>query len=145
MPEISYTVEIKASPESVHDLISNVEDFVFYSKYITSIKKIGPDTYHWTFHVAGLSLEWDSVVTENLRPRRVAWQSINGFNNSGYYTLIPSELGTKLILVMEYHFQVKILEKAMSILSDVFIEKMEVEILNRVKKRLEGKEKPFST
>ena len=145
MPEISHTVEIKASPESVHDLISHVEDFVFYSKYIKSIKKTAPDTYHWIFHAAGLSLEWDAVVTENLRPRRFAWQSINGFNNSGYYTLIPSEAGTKLILVMEYHLPVTILEKAMSILSDAFIKKVEDEILSRVKERLEREEKPFST
>ncbi len=145
MSEISHTVEIKASPESVYDLISHVEDFAFYSKYVKSIKKISPDTYHWIFHATGLSLEWDAVVTENLRPRRLVWQSINGFSNSGYYTLVPSEAGTKLFLVMEYHLPVTILEKAMSFLSDALIEKMEVEILSRVKERLEGEEKPFST
>lgn len=141
VPGIKHTVEIKAAPESVYDLITQVEDFCLYSKLIKSIKAIKPYTYHWTARVAGVTLDWDAVVTEDVRPRRFAWQSTSGFTNSGCYTLKPSETGTVVSFEMEYHLSSSILEKATLPFTSPFFQKVTNEILTHVKERLEGGEK----
>lgn len=64
MPLIQETVEIKASPEAVFDLVAKVKDFTFYSGYIKEIKLISGSTYRWTVRVDGITLDWDATVTE---------------------------------------------------------------------------------
>lgn len=139
MPLIKETVEIKVSPEEVFDLIIRVEDFSRYTNIISEIKAIGADTYHWRVRVGGISLDWDTVVTECVRPNSFAWRSIRGVVNSGSYHLAPSPVGTVVSFIMEYRLPNRLLEMALAPLVDPLIKKVSSEILAAVKKRLEAK------
>jgi carbon monoxide dehydrogenase subunit G len=57
MPVVQHTVEIKADPEAVFDLIGDVENFTRFTSAIDSIEPIEGDAYHWVVHVAGMVLE----------------------------------------------------------------------------------------
>jgi len=133
----SQTVEIRASPEAVFDIISQVENFSQYTKLIKSISKIKEKTYHWKAHLGAFPIEWDAVILEEYRPWRFAWHSIKGFQNSGSYTLTPTPEGTSICFEMEYHLKTSFMEKALSPLSDRYIKKLSQEILSAIKNRLE--------
>jgi uncharacterized membrane protein len=139
MPSIRETVEIKASPEAVFDLIVRVEDFSLYTGIISEIKATAADTYRWRVRVGGVSLDWDAVVTECVRPTHFAWRSIRGVVNSGSYHLAPSPVGTVMSLMMEYHLPNRLLEMALAPLVDPLIRKVSSDILTAVKERLEAK------
>lgn len=111
MPIVHETVEINADPDTVFDLIMRIEEFPLYTDALEEVRAIGPDTYHWTARAHGIRLDWDSVVTECERPKRLAWRSIRGVVNSGGYTLTPSHGGTRVSFSLEYRFPSRLLEK----------------------------------
>lgn len=138
MPSIRETVEIKADPEAVFDLIARVEDFSRYTAVIRDIRALGHDTYRWRVKVAGVPLEWDVEVTERRRPRRFAWRSIRGVANSGSYELEPVPGGTRASFAMEYRLPNPLLELLIAPLANPLIRTVSVEILAAVKARLES-------
>lgn len=138
MTIINRSVEIMADADRVYDLICRVEEFSLYSNLIDSIRETAPKTYHWKAKLGIIPIEWDAVIIEDYRPRRFAWHSIRGFKNSGSYTLSPSQHGTTVHFQMEFSLQLSIVEKALSPLSDRYMNRLSRDILNEIKKRLEG-------
>lgn len=136
---ISRTVDIKATPDRVYDLICMVEEFSLFSDLIDSIKETAPKTYHWKARIGVIPIEWDAVIIEDCRPRRFAWHSIKGFQNSGSYTLTPSSSGTTVCFEMEFHLTVSILEQALSHLTGSYMNRLSEDMLSEIKKKLERK------
>jgi uncharacterized membrane protein len=138
MALLEQTVQIRAQPEAVFDLIARVEDFCQYTEMIKDIRATAEDTYHWKVRAAGVSLEWDGVVVERDRPRRFAWKSINGVPNGGTYVLQAIPQGTLVSLSLEYHLPNRIVEKVIGRIADPLIRKVGAEVLHNVKVRLEN-------
>ena len=137
MPIIAEMVDIKAAPEKVFDLIARPEDFPKYSRLVKKVTATGSAIYHWIINIYGIELEWDAKVVEMVRPKRFAWKSIKGIQNSGSYRLKPIEGGTRVAFSMEYHLPNVILEKLAEIFAEGFMQEMASEILENVKKELE--------
>jgi uncharacterized membrane protein len=95
MPSIRETIDIRAEPEAVFDLITRIEDFPLYADFIREVSVTGDKTSHWIARILGLSLEWDAVVTECHRPTQFAWQSVSGASSRGSYTLERISSGTR--------------------------------------------------
>lgn len=140
MPAIFETAVINADIESVFDLISRIEEFPLYADALKEVRKIGHDTYRWVARAGGITLEWDSAVTEFKRPTRLAWRSIRGFANSGAYTLVPSPAGTLVSISMQFSFPSRLLEKLTAPLVIPLTRALAAGILARVKQRLEARE-----
>ncbi len=104
MPTISESVTINADIDTVFDLISRVEEFPLYVSMLKEVREIGHHTYRWVAQARGLTLDWDSVITEFHRPTCLTWRSIRGFNNSGTYRLMRIPEGTRVELTIEYSF-----------------------------------------
>lgn len=138
MPVIKKTVDIKASPENVFDLIARPEDFPRYSSLIKKVTAIGHLVYHWIVDIYNIEFEWDAKVVELIKPERFAWQSITGIQNSGSYTLKPIKNGTRITFSMEYLLPNIILEELAQVIAEGYMERMASEILENVKKELEN-------
>ncbi len=137
MPLIRETVEIKASPETVFELITKVSDFPLFAGAIKEVRFITGSTYRWTVRVGGITLDWDSVVTEFECPKRFAWHSIRGIENQGAYDLQATPEGTQVTFSMSYHLENRLVEAAIAPLVEPLIHRVSVEILDAVKLRLE--------
>jgi uncharacterized membrane protein len=96
MPTISQSVIINADVETVFDLISRVEEFPLYASMLKEVREIGHHTYRWVARVRGLTLSWDSVITEFRRPTQLTWRSIRGFKNSGTYRPTNTPEGSRV-------------------------------------------------
>jgi len=138
LPAIERTLFIRAQPEAVFDLITRVEDFSRYSRIIQEVRGIGSNTYHWIINVAGIELDWDSVVTEARRPHRFTWRSIRGIENGGAFDLKPARGGTEVCFTMEYRLASPILERIIDNIAAPIMRRVATEVLEQVRRRLES-------
>lgn len=141
MPVVHYTTEINAEPDRVFALIARAEEFPLYSDPITAVTPMGNRAHHWRARLAGVTLEWDSVVTESVRPNRLAWRSLTGVQNCGSYSLERSPFGTKVEFAMEYHLPFELLEKGAAPVLDPLIERCVADVLGNMKEKLETEDR----
>lgn len=120
------------------DLIARVEDFALYTGLIKEIRPIAAATYRWKVRVDGITLDWDTTVTDYDRPRQFSWRSVRGIDNRGTYRLQATTTGTKVSFPMEYRLANPLLEKIIAPLAEPLIRRVSAEILNAVKERLES-------
>lgn len=145
MPRISQSVTIAADRKAVFDLIARVEEFPLYAHALSKVDKIGFRTYRWVARMRGFTFRWDSTITEFRRPVRLAWRSINGFENSGAYTLTKIAGGTKVELSISYQFEAGPIGRLMEALVQPITRAAAAAVLRRVKDRLEARPSWAST
>lgn len=99
------SIHIDASPEAVYDLFANYENFPRFMSHVVEVRDLGRRRSHWTVKGPGGSeFEWNSVLTEQSRPHRLAWRSEPGAEipQSGSIQLEPRRGGTDLTVRMSY-------------------------------------------
>lgn len=138
MASIEKIIEINATPEDVFEVICRIDDFPKYTNLIKDVKEIEAGKFRWVAKFGSLEFKWDSIITELVEGKRVAWASISGIKNSGSFNLEPTEKGTKLTFLMEYHFHGGVVEDLVDYVSTYWLEKISSDIINRVKKNLES-------
>ncbi len=126
----------------VFDLIARTDEFASFSKHILQVVPLGNKTHHWDVRVAGLTLEWTSIITERQRPEHIAWRSIAGIENSGSYALAKSKSGTMVTFAMDYHLPSKILDEVAGPVLEPLIQVAVREFLESIKGRLENDAEP---
>jgi len=129
---------VEAPAGEVFDLISRVEDFSEYSSYIREVTETSAGVYRWRVELAGLSMEWESVVTESERPVRFAWRSVHGVYNAGSYSIEPCNGATRVVFRMEYRIDGPGIETLVSPLLGRLISMIYDDLLGRIKGRLEA-------
>jgi uncharacterized membrane protein len=103
--DIEKSIWIDAAPEEVYDLWTNYENFPRFMSHVIEVRDLGHRRSHWVVQgPAGTRLEWDAVLTEQSRPRRLAWRSEPGAEipQSGSVTFEPSRGGTLVTVRMSY-------------------------------------------
>lgn len=138
MTTISERVTIGADIEAVFDVICHVEEFPLYADFLTEVRKIGYRTYRWVAEVQGITVRWDSVITECRRPVRLVWRSIRGLQNSGAYTLRQLPQGTEVSIQIDYHLPSHFLEALTAAFAEPLAHSIAAQILERVKRKLES-------
>ncbi len=138
MPILQETFEIQHSPETVFDLIDEVEKTYAFSEIVKGVQKIGPDVYRYTISVAGIPLIWDARVTERLRPERISWVSLRGISLAGSFALSPVHAGTKVSFVMRYNIQNRLLALILRPFIAPVARKVAMEVIGNIKKRLDS-------
>jgi uncharacterized membrane protein len=139
MATIRKTILIAASPADVFTLIADIESIPKFSASITEVTRVSENNYFWRAKVKGIPLEWNAVIEKIEEPEYLSWHSTSGLNNRGEYRLEEQQDGkTKVIFLMEYHLPLHIIEKALHVIIDEWIEDIYAEILSNIKKKLEG-------
>jgi len=73
------SIHIDASPEAVYDLWANYENFPRFMSHVVEVSDLGRRRSHWVVKgPGGTEFEWNSVLTEQSRPHRLAWRSEPG-------------------------------------------------------------------
>ncbi|MES2534712.1 MAG: SRPBCC family protein [Pseudomonadota bacterium] len=105
MLNVRKTIEIDASPETVFDVWTQYQNFPHFMSHVTEVRDLGQQRSHWTVQgPAGTSIEWNAVLTDSVRPTRLAWESEPGamVDNAGSVHLEPTEHGTRATVEMSY-------------------------------------------
>lgn len=103
--ELEKSIRIDASPSEVYDMWSNYENFPRFMSHVVEVRDLGRRRSHWTVQgPAGTQFEFDSVLTEQNRNRRLAWRSEPGAQipNSGSVEFEPYRGGTRVTVRLSY-------------------------------------------
>jgi uncharacterized membrane protein len=73
------SIHIDAAPEAVYDLWTNYENFPRFMSHVVEVTDLGRRRSHWVVKgPGGTEFAWNSVLTEQSRPHRLAWRSEPG-------------------------------------------------------------------
>jgi uncharacterized membrane protein len=98
-------IRIDASPEEVYEMFANYENFPRFMSHVVEVRDLGRRRSHWVVKgPAGSHFEWDSMLTEQSRPHRLAWRSEPGAEiaNTGSIQFEPYRGGTRVTVRMSY-------------------------------------------
>ena len=99
------TIHIDAAPEEVYALWANYENFPRFMSHVVEVRDLGRRRSHWVVKgPGGTEFEWNSVLTEQSRPHRMAWRSEPGAEipQSGSIQFERHRGGTLVTVRMSY-------------------------------------------
>jgi uncharacterized membrane protein len=103
--DFSKSIHIDAAPDDVYDVWTNYENFPHFMSHVVEVRDLGRGRSHWAVRGPGGSeFEWNSVLTEQSRPHRLAWRSEAGAEipQSGSIQFEPHRGGTRVTVRMSY-------------------------------------------
>ena len=83
MAEITETIDVGVPVHTAYNQWTQFEDFPQFMNGIEAVRQLDERTLRWTASVAGRRVEWDAVITDQTRDRRIAWRSLDGATNAG--------------------------------------------------------------
>jgi uncharacterized membrane protein len=103
--DFSRSIHIDAAPDDVYDVWANYENFPHFMSHVAEVRDLGRGRSHWVVRGPGGSeFEWNSVLTEQSRPHRLAWRSEGGAEipQSGSIQFEPHRGGTLVTVHISY-------------------------------------------
>jgi uncharacterized membrane protein len=103
--DLEKTIRIDASPAEVYEMWNNYENFPRFMSHVVEVRDLGRRRSHWVVQgPAGTQFEFDSVLTEQSKNRRLAWRSEPGAQvpNSGSVEFEPYRGGTRVTVRFSY-------------------------------------------
>lgn len=146
--DIEKSVHLDAAPEQVYDLWTNYENFPRFMANVIAVRDLGNRRSHWVVKgPAGSEVEFDAILTEQSRPRRLAWQSVPGseVEQTGSVQFEPIGGGTRATVSMHYQPPAGAVGQAVATLFGCAPETELEEDLNRLKALVEGGSVPPRT
>jgi uncharacterized membrane protein len=103
--DLEKSIRIDASPDEVYDMWTNYENFPRFMSHVVEVRDLGRRRSHWVVQgPAGTQFEFDSVLTEQTKNRRLAWRSEPGAQipNAGSVEFEPYRGGTRVTVRLSY-------------------------------------------
>jgi len=103
---VEKTLLVRASAEEVWALWSDFESFPRFMAHLKEVRKLGDRRSHWVaVGPAGVSVEWDAVVTDWVPQQFIGWTSVEGsaVENTGQVRVRPvSDSETEIDVQLTY-------------------------------------------
>lgn len=104
--ELEKSIHIAAPPEEVYRLWNDYDNFPRFMSMVEQVRPLGGERSHWVVKgPAGARVEWDSVITERVAGRLLAWRSEPGgaVEHAGRVQFTPAASGTRVTVHLSYH------------------------------------------
>jgi uncharacterized membrane protein len=105
--EVEKTIAVRAPVEQVWELWSNFDNFPRFMAHVREVQKLDERRSHWVAEgPAGISIEWDAVVTDWVPNQFIGWTSVEGspVETSGQVRFRPTAAGeTEIDVRMAYN------------------------------------------
>jgi uncharacterized membrane protein len=100
MSSVEQSIDVGVDVSAAYDQWARFESFPQWMEGVASIDQMGDGRLHWVAkvkdevaEVKGETREWDARITEQVRDRRISWESVGGTPgekpNAGGVTLEP--------------------------------------------------------
>lgn len=98
-----HTIDVQAPVRVAYNQWTQFEDFPKFMGGVEEIRQITDDTLHWKVDIAGVTREFDTVITEQTPDQRVAWTTVDGPDHAGVVTFHKlDDSTTRVTLQMDY-------------------------------------------
>ena len=103
MSTIEADTVVKVPIRVAYDQWTRFEDFPEFLPGIEEVTQLSDTTLHWVVSPAGVTREYDAVITEQVPDKVIAWESIDEPRNAGRVTFEPADEGyTTVRLVLDW-------------------------------------------
>jgi uncharacterized membrane protein len=105
--KIQRAVLIDKSPAEIYNFWHNFENLPRFMSHLQSVSVKDGTISHWVAKgFAGMSVEWDAEIINDIPNRLIAWRSLEGAQvpNAGsvHFSEAPYGLGTQVKVIMSY-------------------------------------------
>jgi uncharacterized membrane protein len=99
---VDHEIRIHKSPEELYRFWRNLENLPRFMSHVESVREKGNGTSHWTVcGPAGLRLEWDAEIVNEIDNKLIGWRSLPGsqVDNGGSVHFDPAGDGSTIVRV----------------------------------------------
>jgi len=99
-------LHVNAPVEEVFAFWSMMENFPRFMSHVAEVRKLTADLWHWKVRgPAGMTFQWDALVTRYAPNALLAWKSVEGatIENAGIIRFQPEGQGTRLDIRLSYN------------------------------------------
>jgi uncharacterized membrane protein len=93
----THSIEVNAPLKAVYNQWTQFEEFPHFMEGVEEVRQEGEKWLFWRAKIAGRAKEWEAEITNQVPDQTIAWESIDGSQNSGNITF--DELGENLTRV----------------------------------------------
>ena len=87
MASVDKSVDIAAPVQAVYDQLIRFTEFPRFMEGVEEVRELDDHHLHWRSRCSAGVREWDSVITETVPGKRIAWHNLNDHRNDGYIDL----------------------------------------------------------
>jgi uncharacterized membrane protein len=103
MSTIEKAINVNAPVQTVYNQWTQFEEFPHFMDGVEKVRQVNDKTIQWRVNIGGQRKEFETVITEQIPDKRVAWRTRGGVENSGVVTFHRiSDNVTRVMLQMEY-------------------------------------------
>lgn len=104
MDKVEKAIDVDCPVTTAYNQWTQFEEFPKFMAGVRDVKQLDDTHVHWRAEVWGKEKEWDSVITEQVPDKCIAWRSTSGdAPNAGSVRFEPlSDDRTRVHLTMEY-------------------------------------------
>jgi uncharacterized membrane protein len=85
MPTVEQSIDVNVDVATAYDQWTQFDSFPEWMEGVASVDQVDDSHLHWVAKVRsefatveGETREWDAQVTEQIRDKRVSWESVGG-------------------------------------------------------------------
>jgi len=83
MSKVEKSIEVHVPVRTAYNQWTQFEDFPRFMEGVESVHQLDDERLHWRAEIAGKTVEWEAVITEQIPDTRIAWRSTSGAKNAG--------------------------------------------------------------
>ena len=83
MPRFEDSIEVAVPARIAYDQWTQFEEFPKFMDGVKQVVQRDDRTLDWTAEIAGRSVQWTAIITDQTPPTRIAWKSVTGDENAG--------------------------------------------------------------
>ena len=83
MAEVTATVEVGVPVSIAYNQWTQFEEFPEFMEGVEEVRQLDDATLEWRANIGGVERSWEARITEQEPDQVIAWQSVQGTDNSG--------------------------------------------------------------
>lgn len=100
---IQQSIDVDVPVRVAYNQWTQFEQFPRFMGGVDEITQIDDTHIHWKVTIAGVTKEWDAVITEQTPDQRIAWTNTTGTRNAGVVTFHRLDSNkTRVMLQLDY-------------------------------------------
>jgi uncharacterized membrane protein len=98
-----HSVDVAAPVRVAYNQWTQFEDFPKFMGGVQELRQITDDSLHWKVSIAGVTREFETLITEQTPDHRIAWTTVDGPHHAGVVTFHRlDDDTTRVTLQMDY-------------------------------------------
>jgi len=103
METVESYIDVNVPVRTVYNQWTQFEDFPVFMDSIERVEQLNETGLHWVAKIAGVAVEWDAEITDQVPDKRIAWYGARGPVRSGIVSFNPvTDEITRITLRIDY-------------------------------------------